>query len=126
MATTATQMPETQMPDEKWLHIALPIALSVVRHLTKEYQPEMGVQPSISSPVEFDEKGWRDLVSRALPIATTIARGLLTKEYQPGMGVQPSASSPAAGGDEKWLHIALPIALSVVSALRKDYQPSLA
>jgi hypothetical protein len=42
MATTATQMPETQIVDEKWLHIALPIALSVVSALRKDYQPSLG------------------------------------------------------------------------------------
>jgi hypothetical protein len=84
MATTATQMPETQMPDEKLWGIAIPIALTVARRLlTKEYQPGMGVQPNVGSPAEIDEKGWRDVFSRALPIATTIARELLTKEYQP-------------------------------------------
>ena len=96
MATTATQM-----PDEKWLNIALPIALSVAgRFLRKEYEPGLGVQPSAGSSAELDEKGFMDIVRRVVPIATTVARELLTKEYQPGTGMQPSAGSPAAGGNE--------------------------
>jgi hypothetical protein len=86
MATTATQMPETQMPDEKLWGIAIPIALNLARRfLTKEYQPGMGgmgAQPSVGSAAELDEKGWRDVFTRALPIAMTIGRELLTKEYQ--------------------------------------------
>ena len=83
MAATATQMPETQMPDEKLWGIAIPIALNVARRfLTKEYQPGMGgmgVQPGAGSLGEIDEKGWRDIFARVLPIARTFASERLTK-----------------------------------------------